>query len=91
MRKFYYYKGNLVKLIRITYVAHGQQYCTIELPTGKPQTVQMRRLTSYMDERDGCVAGCPECIWGGKFPAKDNCEGYELPVAGSRCICPDDE
>ena len=31
------------------------------------------------DERDGCVAGCPECIWGGKFPAKDCCEGYEPP------------
>jgi hypothetical protein len=30
-------------------------------------------------ERDGCVAGCPECIWGGKFPAKDYCEGYEPP------------
>ncbi|MBE9547674.1 MAG: hypothetical protein IMF10_09325 [Proteobacteria bacterium] len=30
-------------------------------------------------ERDECVAGCPECIWGGKFPAKDCCEGYEPP------------
>ena len=30
-------------------------------------------------ERDGCVAGCPECIWGGKFPARDYCEGYEPP------------
>jgi hypothetical protein len=30
-------------------------------------------------EWNGCVAGCPECIWGGKFPAKDCCDGYEPP------------
>jgi hypothetical protein len=35
------------------------------------------------DERDGCVAGCPECIWGGKFPAKDCCEGHE-PLTSQR-------
>ena len=34
-------------------------------------------------ERDECVAGCPECIWGGEFPAKDYCEGYE-PPGGNR-------
>jgi len=47
MNKIYWYKGNLVKLIEVTYVAYGQQYCTIELPTGKPQTVQMRHLIKY--------------------------------------------
>lgn len=36
-------------------------------------------LSESTDERDGCVAGCPECIWGGEFPAKDCCEGYEPP------------
>lgn len=41
----FYYRDNLVKLIRVTYMRYGQQYCTIELPGGKPQTVQMRHLT----------------------------------------------
>ena len=56
MSNLYYYKGNLVKLIRKTYVAYGQQYCTIELPTGQPQTVQIRRLTSRLTQTPKAAA-----------------------------------
>lgn len=52
MPKYYLYKGKKVKLIRMTYVSHDQRYCTIELPTGQPVSVQMRRLTK-LEEKMG--------------------------------------
>lgn len=45
------YKGRPVKLLELTYISNGQQYCTIEMINrmGKVQrqTVQVRHLTPY--------------------------------------------
>src|SRR3990167_618191 len=46
----YFYRNQPVKLLEMSYVAHGQQYCTIEIVNlyGKKQrqTVQFRHLTT---------------------------------------------
>jgi len=49
--RYFFYKGQKVKLIRVTYIRGSNQYCTIELPSGQPVSVQMRNLKKSVEGR----------------------------------------